>query len=372
MELFDQIFELKEQYDASLKPTYGIDVKEIANSKTTIKKLMKEIAAAEKTLVSLKAKQDKGLLIPVEGTTYDSIKSVVVSAIEQKTTQIKELEERIAFLEKNEVQLFEKRHLTPLEIAIEINKTALLLDLTKYLFRKPKALSGGQRQRVALGRAIVRKPKVYLMDEPLSNLDAKLRAAMRAEISKIHENTGGTTIYVTHDQVEAMTMATRIVVMKDGWIQQIGTPDEVYSDPANKFVAGFIGAPNMNFIDALVQNKQLIISDDKGKYVIDLNAKQAKCLQAYENQEITIGIRPEAIVLEKEKGDTLVSKPLELECYYAELLGSELLLHFDFFGTKITAKTEALHKIKTYDLVSICFKIEHIYFFDKETDQRIK
>ena len=166
------------------------------------------------------------------------------------------------------------------EINKKINEVAEILGLTDYLNRKPKALSGGQRQRVALGRAIVRNPKVFLMDEPLSNLDAKLRVQMRSEIAKIHEQVGATTIYVTHDQTEAMTMASRIVVMKDGYIQQIGTPKEVYNNPNNMFVAGFIGAPAMNFIKGVFKEKEFVI-DTKNDLKIALTKDQIKLLNNY-------------------------------------------------------------------------------------------
>ena len=185
------------------------------------------------------------------------------------------------------------------EIDKRVREAAKILKLTPYLDRKPRALSGGQRQRVALGRSIVRRPKVFLMDEPLSNLDAKLRVAMRSEIVRIHEEVGATTIYVTHDQIEAMTMASRIVVMKDGFIQQIGEPNEVYRNPANIFVAGFIGTPAMNFLHGVVEKGYFIIDGTGEK--IKLSKEQTALLKNYEGKRLVYGIRPENLVYQDDE-----------------------------------------------------------------------
>ena len=217
------------------------------------------------------------------------------------------------------------------EIDKKVKEAAEILDITEYLGRKPKALSGGQRQRVAIGRAIVRDPKVMLMDEPLSNLDAKLRNQMRAEIIKLREKIQTTFIYVTHDQTEAMTLGDRIVIMKDGFIQQIGTPQEVFNHPYNLFVAGFIGSPQMNFFDA-----KLIKKD--GKYAVELNGhvvelsddKQAALAKNnVAEQEITLGVRPEHISV----GATGVEAKIDVH----ELMGSSIHLHLNTYGKDIIA-----------------------------------
>ena len=198
---------------------------------------------------------------------------------------------------KNMAYALKLRKVPKEEIDRRVKEAARILKLTPYLDRKPRALSGGQRQRVALGRSIVRRPKVFLMDEPLSNLDAKLRVAMRSEIVRIHEEVGATTIYVTHDQIEAMTMASRIVVMKDGFIQQIGEPNEIYRNPANMFVAGFIGTPAMNFLHGTVSNGYFIIDSTQEK--IMLTPEQKELLKNYEGKRVVYGIRPENLEYEK-------------------------------------------------------------------------
>ncbi len=185
------------------------------------------------------------------------------------------------------------------EIEQRVNETAKILELEKYLNRKPKALSGGQRQRVALGRAIVRKPKVFLFDEPLSNLDAKLRVHMRTEISKLHKALEATIVYVTHDQVEAMTMGSKIVVMKEGIIQQIGSPMNLYNQPENKFVAGFIGSPAMNFIKGSITNSLEFISD-RQNLKFDLPDEERNRFLGFVNKEVILGIRPEDVSADKD------------------------------------------------------------------------
>ncbi len=212
------------------------------------------------------------------------------------------------------------------EIDRRVKEAAKILKLTPYLDRKPRALSGGQRQRVALGRSIVRRPKVFLMDEPLSNLDAKLRVAMRSEIVRIHEEVGATTIYVTHDQIEAMTMASRIVVMKDGFIQQIGEPNEIYRNPANMFVAGFIGTPAMNFLRGTVEKGNFVLDGTAEK--IKLTAEQKKLLKNYEGKQIVYGIRPENLVFEKsEKFEKFKDGAFKMKAGIIELLGDIINVH---------------------------------------------
>ena len=370
IELMNEIIKNNEAIKESKKQIVGIDNAQIARNQKTIKTLTKDIERADNLLEQLRIKFEAGQL-KASQEEYENMKKVYDEALKQKHNQLEKLTAENEYLSANEVPINEWRHLTKQEIAIDINQTATALDLTRYLFRKPKALSGGQRQRVALGRAIVRKPKVFLMDEPLSNLDAKLRAQMRSEISKIHENVGGTTIYVTHDQIEAMTMATRIVIMRDGVIQQIGTPSEVYSNPSNKFVAGFIGSPSMNFVPALVDDKELIIKEGEDEYHIKLKPEQINSLKEYNEQEIILGFRPESLCLENDPLNPSPSKAVEMECDFAELLGFELLLHFKFFGTKVTAKTGCTANIKTHDMCHVCLNTDGLYFFDKESENRI-
>ena len=195
----------------------------------------------------------------------------------------------------------------------KVRNTAKILGLTDYLERMPRALSGGQRQRVAIGRALIRKVGIFLMDEPLSNLDAKQRVTMRSEIAQIHRQTGATTIYVTHDQTEAMTLADRIVVMKDGYVQQIGTPYELYSDPVNVFVAGFIGEPPMNFVRGTVKNGKIMFGD----LSLDLAKKLGQRIKEYKGRELVFGFRPESIVLGEQKDAYVVDCTVEL----TEMLG---------------------------------------------------
>lgn len=245
----------------------------------------------------------------------------------------------------------------------KVLQTAAILGLTDYLDRKPKALSGGQRQRVAVGRAIIRKVNIFLMDEPLSNLDAKQRVTMRSEISMLHKRVGATTIYVTHDQIEAMTMADRIVVMKDGFVQQIGTPKELYFDPANAFVAGFIGDPPMNFIDGMITNNTFV--SEKAKVSFDLG-KIIHKFNITENQKVQLAFRPESTVLGIEEGIIFRSK-VEL----TELLGDNANVYCQVGDTNVILKTEP-RDMPEYD--SICeFSVpyENIYLFDAETGKKL-
>ena len=257
------------------------------------------------------------------------------------------------------------------EIERRVNEAAAILGLEPYLNRRPKALSGGQRQRVALGRAIVRNPKVFLMDEPLSNLDAKLRVQMRSEIIKIHERVGATTIYVTHDQTEAMTMATRIVVMKDGYIQQIGTPKEVYNNPANIFVGGFIGSPAMNFLKGKYIDDCFVIEGSKTERTIKIfiPEKLRPNIQGYENDEVILGIRPEDIHINGEIVQKYHKSVSEVECDVVELLGHELIVYGYMNGQRIIVKTSANNDIQVHDKILFTFDMNKVHFFDPTTTE---
>ena len=244
-----------------------------------------------------------------------------------------------------------------------VQKTAKILGLTEYLDRMPRALSGGQRQRVAVGRSIIRKVGIFLMDEPLSNLDAKQRVTMRSEITQIHQETGATTIYVTHDQTEAMTMADRIVVMKDGYVQQIGTPRDVYFHPVNMFVAGFIGEPPMNFIRCAVKGGCVSLGD----HTLDLSGKLGDQLNEYEGNEIIFGFRPEAVVLGENSAKYALSGTVEL----TEMLGDNANVYLDIGGNKIVVKVSP-HEIPPHDS-ELAFSVpeESIYLFDAKTEMVI-
>ncbi|MBE6758330.1 MAG: sn-glycerol-3-phosphate ABC transporter ATP-binding protein UgpC [Ruminococcaceae bacterium] len=269
------------------------------------------------------------------------------------------------------------------EIKRRVEEAARVLDIAHLLDRKPKALSGGQRQRVALGRAIVREPQVFLLDEPLSNLDAKLRAQMRTELSKLHAKLGTTFIYVTHDQTEAMTMGDRIVVMKDGFIQQVDAPQVLYTKPCNMFVAGFLGSPQMNFIDS-----KLVKQD--GKFMVEFGTEDTKTtrgtkyyiplpdskneggvLDEYVGKEIVMGIRPEDVHNEdrllNEYADCKVNANVEV----TELMGAETFLYLDVEGFKFTARVEPTSTARPGDTIEIALENNKIHLFDKETERTI-
>ena len=254
-----------------------------------------------------------------------------------------------------------------------VREAARILDLDKLLDRKPKALSGGQRQRVAMGRAIVRNPKVFLMDEPLSNLDAKLRVQMRIEISKIHQRLGATIIYVTHDQTEAMTLGTRIVVMKDGVVQQVDTPQHLYEQPGNLFVAGFMGSPQMNFLDAQIAERGGDLIAKVGEYDIVIPAAKAKVLKdgGYVGKTVVLGIRPEDIHDSQMFIEASPSVPMTSTVKVYELLGAEVFLYFDVNGTQVTARVDPRTNSKTGDTIKFAFDMEKSHFFDKETELTI-
>ena len=259
------------------------------------------------------------------------------------------------------------------EIKRKVEEAAKILDLEKLLDRKPKALSGGQRQRVAMGRAIVRNPKVFLMDEPLSNLDAKLRVQMRSEIASLHNRLKATIIYVTHDQTEAMTLGTRIVVLKDGVIMQVDSPQKLYNEPNNLFVAGFIGSPQMNFVDATCrvegdrvtlsfENTTIALPPAKAKKVADGN---------YNGKTVVMGIRPEDIG----ESETALEKhsdcAFETEVTGYELLGSEVLLYYNLAGSAMTAKVDSRTTARLGDRIRLAIDPDKIHVFDKETELTI-
>ena len=261
------------------------------------------------------------------------------------------------------------------EIKARVEEAARILDITHLLDRKPKALSGGQRQRVALGRAIVREPQVFLLDEPLSNLDAKLRAQMRTEITKLHQRLGTTFIYVTHDQTEAMTMGTRIVVMKDGFIQQVDTPQALYDTPCNLFVAGFIGSPQMNFINAVVEEKDgglaLKIGSDENPFYIPIpEAKVNDAVKAKVGQEVIMGIRPEDLH-DDEMHISTASAVIACEVEVTELRGHETFLYLNLAGVPIIARVNTRSAAKVGDVVKIAVSVNKMHIFDKETEQTL-
>ncbi len=269
------------------------------------------------------------------------------------------------------------------EIKRRVEEAARILDIEHLLERKPKALSGGQRQRVALGRAIVREPKVFLLDEPLSNLDAKLRAQMRTEITKLHQKLGTTFIYVTHDQTEAMTMGTRIVVMKDGLIQQCDAPQVLYDKPCNMFVAGFIGSPQMNFIDGKVLREgddffvEFGSEDTKTragvKYKIKLPAEKNKkdVLVPYEEKDVIIGIRPEHVHNEANFLETIPEGIVEADVEVTELMGAETYLYMNCEGHPINARVDPSSTARPGDKIKITIDPKKIHLFDKDTEVTI-
>ena len=269
------------------------------------------------------------------------------------------------------------------EIRRRVEEAARILDISHLLERKPKALSGGQRQRVALGRAIVREPKVFLLDEPLSNLDAKLRAQMRTEISKLHQRLGTTFIYVTHDQTEAMTMGTRIVVMKSGLVQQVDTPQNLYLYPCNLFVAGFIGSPQMNFIEAKLvkEGEDFFVeygSEDtktraglKFKLKLPVSKNKDNCLLPYVDKEIIMGIRPEDVHNEEDLVEMYKDGIVEADVEVTELMGAETYLYMNSEGHSINARVAPTNTAKPGDRIKIAIETQKIHIFDKDTELTI-
>ena len=261
------------------------------------------------------------------------------------------------------------------EIKRRVEEAAKILDISHLLNRKPKALSGGQRQRVALGRAIVREPKVFLFDEPLSNLDAKLRVAMRTEITKLHQRLQTTFIYVTHDQTEAMTMASRIVVMKDGVIQQVDTPQNLYDYPTNEFVAGFIGSPQMNFFNVHLekQGQDVVAVFGDNKIVIPASKVEKFVDESYIGKDVVMGIRPENI---DDSAEVIAANPgaaITVDVEVTELMGSETYLYLSTTGKdgNIIARVDPRTQSHAGDKIKVAFETAHLHFFDAETEKTI-
>ena len=254
------------------------------------------------------------------------------------------------------------------EIDRKVRWAAKILDIEPYLDRKPRALSGGQRQRVALGRAMVRNPKVFLLDEPLSNLDAKLRTEMRSQITSLHQKLKTTFVYVTHDQTEALTMATRIVVMDKGVIQQVDTPQALYNKPANVFVAGFIGSPSMNFFEGRVTDGKIKFSE----YEFDIPETKTASLHPYDGQEIIIGIRPEHFTecTDKKPGESSCLMTVKTEM--SEMTGSEANIYFELNGKRHVAGIKTSRKINSGDIINLAFSTSDVHFFDKSTTKSIQ
>ena len=257
------------------------------------------------------------------------------------------------------------------EIKRRVEEAGRVLGITHLLDRKPKALSGGQKQRVALGRAIVRNPKVFLLDEPLSNLDAKLRASMRTELTKLHNRVGTTFVYVTHDQVEAMTMATRIVVMKDGLIQQVDTPQNLYDTPCNIFVAGFIGTPQMNFMNGTLNKKGNDVYFTFEGVDLKLPADKANApeLAEYIGKEVVAGLRPECINDNPEVIDAAAENSFDVDVDVTELMGAEIYLYLTIGETRLIARVSSRSKSRAGDHIKVAFDMTRLHIFDKDTER---
>ena len=404
--------------------------------KKELKRIDSQIKDCDK-LISKNAKEIKKFKYPKdddEALAFEEKRECYNKQIELASTKKESLLKEKEYVSTHKVPKFVNKHLKKEEIDRRVLEAAKILEIENYLNRKPKALSGGQRQRVALGRAIVRKPKVFLMDEPLSNLDAKLRVQMRMEIIKIHEKVGATTIYVTHDQTEAMTMADRIVAMKDGYIQQIGTPKELYSNPANVFVAGFIGSPATNFLNSTFKSNKLYVDGDeeievkipselkkaiieealqeenelpallekyqshlenmkeflsskkmskKKKKKIDIASlekdveeikarlEEVKAFnQKHESLSVLLGIRPEHLIVD-EVGKSK-GTVLKLIVDASELLGHESIIYSFINNQKIIIKTSSLVDVKNGSQLDVAFDTEQIRLFNPLTGVSIK
>ncbi len=259
------------------------------------------------------------------------------------------------------------------EIKRRVEEAAKSLGIYHLLDRKPKAMSGGQKQRVALGRAIVRNPDVFLLDEPLSNLDAKLRASTRTELTKLHDRVQTTFVYVTHDQVEAMTMATRIVVMKDGFIQQVDTPQNLYDLPCNVFVAGFIGTPQMNFINGVLEKKENEVYFKFDGVSVKLPAEKANApeLQAYMGKEVIAGLRPECIFDSPAAVAQYADSAFDVKVEVTELMGAEIYLYMKVGETNLTARVSNHSTSRAGETIKVAFEVARMHFFDKETERVI-
>lgn len=266
------------------------------------------------------------------------------------------------------------------EIDKKVHEVAKILEIEQLLDRKPAALSGGQKQRVAIGSAIIRKPKAFLMDEPLSNLDAKLRAQMRVELVKLHKQLDTTIIYVTHDQTEAMTLGTKIVVMKDGLIQQVGAPQSIYDNPVNLFVAGFLGSPSMNFFQCTVKTEEnnrtaLLLDDAKTVKKVYLDGTRGKQIaDRYNGRHVILGIRPEDIYeLEEAKKLGIENDSVDVDepVVNREMLGAEVILYFDEQGKTLAVRLNPENQTKVGEKVSLYFDMDKAHVFDPETEENL-
>ena len=258
------------------------------------------------------------------------------------------------------------------EIKRRVNEAAEILGIENLLDRKPRQLSGGQRQRVAVGRAIVREPKVFLFDEPLSNLDAKLRVETRANISKLHQQLQTTFIYVTHDQVEAMTMASRIAVLESGLLKQIDTPQNLYDSPDNLFVAGFIGSPAMNFFPATLQQSDSKLVVDAGDFTLEIPEDRKDAYQGYVGKQIIFGIRPEDIVNPEYAPRGIIAQPVDTKVDITELMGNEIFLFLKSGKHDFVARVDPRTKAASGQEMQLVFNMDNMHIFDRETEQAIR
>ncbi len=258
------------------------------------------------------------------------------------------------------------------EIERRVRESASLLGIGELLVRKPKQLSGGQRQRVALGRAIVREPSVFLMDEPLSNLDAKLRVATRAELSKLHQRLETTFIYVTHDQVEAMTMGTRIVVLRDGILQQVDTPQELYTKPGNIFVAGFIGSPSMNFFDATITGTKEEMYIDSGVFKLQIPKHKAQPLYDYLGKEVVFGMRPENIHDPDYARPGIIGATVKARVDVTELMGNEVFLYLMSADKNYIARVDPRSAVRVGQDIEVLFDMDNFQIFDRDTEVAVR
>ena len=294
---------------------------------------------------------------------FEEKKNKLIAAHQSKNETVNE---KFEVVENDSVKKI-IRKLSNEEIDLSVNRVARIVKIGMFMDRYPAELSGGQQQRVAIARTLAPEPQVLFMDEPLSNLDAKLRVQMRSEIIRLHKNIGATTIYVTHDQTEAMTMASRIVIMKDGYIQQIGTPKEIYQNPVNMFVAGFIGSPATNFLKGTYADGKFMIGD---MHII-LPEQFTKDMQAYEGKEIVMGIRPEDLHAEEIVNETYPSAVFDFAIDVSELLGNEFILHGKIAGQKLQARVNARYDLSDCASFRLAMDLEKVHFFDPETENRI-
>ena len=305
------------------------------------------------------------------------IGDTLVNAVEPKDRDIAMVFQNYALyphmtVYKNMCYGLQIRKVPKQEIDAKVREAAKLLELEPYLKRKPRELSGGQRQRVALGRAMVREPAVFLLDEPLSNLDAKLRTQMRTVIARLHKQLGTTFVYVTHDQTEAMTMGDRIVVMKDGVIQQVDTPQRLYSAPCNKFVAGFIGSPQMNFLDVTLEKQDGQYAARFGEFAIAIPADRAQGdLEKYVGKPCTLGIRPENIHAEDYWFDMDRTTVVDVKVDIAEIMGSEIYLYFDLNGSPMVARIPPNVPVGAGDTIRLALDGMHLHLFDEQTGDAV-